>query len=280
MINSSTDLDFFDISEYFKSILPEFLTLDFFLINQVKIKDSSLLFVVQNSITKRSFFDLKVLIDCNALEIVIKDFGIFIDDDSILKVSFIYRPYWDQSTKRSSYHKRCENLLDYFKYETEKQRITISIENRSLVPFDFSPFLFYQNLTALIIRRMPNFFVNIETLANLEKLEYLCLNNMELSNISFLRNMKNIKRLDLSYTSITDLEPIASLSKLEVLDISNTKVESLKALHNLKRLRVIDCYCTGITNTQKARRFYFFRFNVPMDIREFRKATKCKEIYY
>lgn len=70
-------------------------------------------------------------------------------------------------------------------------------------------------------------------------------NNLTLSNLSPLNEMENLESINISNTLIDDLTPLRNLKKLKILDCSGSSVTSLFALRYLTSLVEID-----ISNTQ------------------------------
>lgn len=70
--------------------------------------------------------------------------------------------------------------------------------------------------------------------------------NNKLSDIEFLKDLTNIKKLEIAYNIITDLSPISLMTGLEGLDISENKVQNrslrdIKVLELCNNLKVLRC---------------------------------------
>ena len=79
----------------------------------------------------------------------------------------------------------------------------------------------------------------IRLFKNIKKLHLW--NNRFFKDISKLKDLKNLKFLDISSNQITDISVLKNLNKLEVLDINNLELESnqikhIKSLNNLEKL--------------------------------------------
>ena len=65
-----------------------------------------------------------------------------------------------------------------------------------------------------------------------------------------IRDLRNVYRIDLDYTSIDDISPIKNQSNLRWLDLEDTNVDSedLRNLERLKKLRILVLTGTKISN--------------------------------
>ncbi|MDH4129475.1 MAG: leucine-rich repeat domain-containing protein, partial [Spirochaetota bacterium] len=81
---------------------------------------------------------------------------------------------------------------------------------------------------------------NLNPIKELVRLEFLILHrNKLLSDLSPLKNLDNLKYLDISYTNVSDLSPLKNLKNLKTIVIWDPKVKNflpLKSLKNLKQL--------------------------------------------
>ncbi|KAH7541780.1 hypothetical protein FEM48_Zijuj02G0004000 [Ziziphus jujuba var. spinosa] len=64
----------------------------------------------------------------------------------------------------------------------------------------------------------------------------LKLNHKALSDVSCLRDFKNLERLDLSFNKLTSLEGLKSCINLKWLSVAQNKLESLKGIESLSKL--------------------------------------------
>ncbi len=67
----------------------------------------------------------------------------------------------------------------------------------------------------------------------------LCLTGQYVSDLSYIRELRNLESLDVSFTFIDDIEPLLACQQLQTLNISGTGVKdigSLKGLPNLRHL--------------------------------------------
>jgi len=91
----------------------------------------------------------------------------------------------------------------------------------------------------------------ISDLTCLEHLELSAFNDGEYINItelSALSGLTNLKVLDLKATPVSDLSPIAGLTSLEQLDLIDTDVSSLSPIANLKKLKVLRINLTNVSD--------------------------------
>jgi hypothetical protein len=80
---------------------------------------------------------------------------------------------------------------------------------------------------------------DLSPLAELKNLKELDLNNFHVSDLSALAELKNVKELYLSGTQASDLSPLAELEDLTTLYLNSTQVCDLSLLTELTNLRVL-----------------------------------------
>ncbi len=68
------------------------------------------------------------------------------------------------------------------------------------------------------------------------------LGNRDLYDLSFVKKLKNLQKLDVSGTKVVDLAPLQELTDLQYLDISNTLVSDLSPITNLHNLKHLNTY--------------------------------------
>lgn len=86
---------------------------------------------------------------------------------------------------------------------------------------------------------------------NLQNLEELNLQDKALkqNQLSYLDGLTNLKKLNLSNSSITDINPLGSLTSLEELHLSgNKEITDISALSTLSNMKKISLFRTGVTN--------------------------------
>ncbi len=64
----------------------------------------------------------------------------------------------------------------------------------------------------------------------LDTITQLDLSQLEITDISDVCNVSNVRRLNLRYNAITDVSPLALLDSLESVDLSNNRLQSINAL--------------------------------------------------
>jgi Leucine-rich repeat (LRR) protein len=77
----------------------------------------------------------------------------------------------------------------------------------------------------------------VSPLANLAKLTDLVLIGTQVSDISALRQLTDLRFLALANTKVTDVSPLANLKKLTCLWLDDTYVDDLSALDGLDMLK-------------------------------------------
>ncbi len=105
-----------------------------------------------------------------------------------------------------------------------------------------------QNVTELYLRDFD--LTNISFLKELKNLSSLYLSNNKLTDISVLKELKNLSSLDLSDNKLTDISALEKLNKLTSLDLSDNKlanISALKKLNDLTRLDLSDNKLTDIS---------------------------------
>ena len=90
---------------------------------------------------------------------------------------------------------------------------------------------------------------SISALAGMKNLRHLDIgaNNSKVSDISVLKNLSEIRELDISYNKITTVEPLRYLTKLESLSIAGNNIRKLEPLGGLVNLKsfYIGTSCAG-----------------------------------
>ena len=92
---------------------------------------------------------------------------------------------------------------------------------------------------------------NISALACMKKLRFLYIEHGEITDISCVRGMKNLKDLNLRYNKIEDLSPLEDLTQLQFLYLSGNNISDvspLAKLKNLKQLCIEDCNVSDISS--------------------------------
>ena len=90
--------------------------------------------------------------------------------------------------------------------------------------------------------------VNLSPLKNLAALSKLDLSGTATTDLSPLRDLVNVRHLDLADTQVRDLSPLANLHNLEWLSLSGTKVRDISPLKGLTRIKKLNLKATGITD--------------------------------
>ena len=83
-------------------------------------------------------------------------------------------------------------------------------------------------------------------------METLTLNSSDVSDISALASLTNLKWLWFHYTDVSDISPLAGLTNLETLTLNNTGVSDISALvnlPNLEKLNLLDCPLSPASRT-------------------------------
>lgn len=159
------------------------------------------------------------------------------------------------------YDIECENY-DFLNDMLNLNRIWISSSGNDK-PITFKQ---YKDLEVINLIGFNN--IDIKSIEELEKLEYLSLYNCNIEdmnfisnikgletlilrdydNINFLTNMKNLSSLSLSGEKIVDIVPISNLINLEFLDLGSTNITDVKPISGLIKLEYLDLSKTNITD--------------------------------
>lgn len=86
------------------------------------------------------------------------------------------------------------------------------------------------------------------TQVDYQRITYLPLNGMGLTDISLLAKLKNLKNLNLGYNEISDLTPLAGLGELEKLHLGSNQITDLRPLGNLKKLKFVSLFRNQISD--------------------------------
>ena len=90
---------------------------------------------------------------------------------------------------------------------------------------------------------------DISCLKHAENLETCYLNNTNISDLTPIAGLKNLKRLYIyNDEKVTDISALKDLTQLTILDISETKVTDITSLATLENLERLDISKTDITN--------------------------------
>ena len=81
---------------------------------------------------------------------------------------------------------------------------------------------------------------NVTPLSQLTRLQRLMLADGHISDIAFLKNLKQLRWLELRNNQINNLEPLKGLTKLEWLSLANNQAEDVAHLGGLRQLRYLD----------------------------------------
>ncbi len=105
---------------------------------------------------------------------------------------------------------------------------------------DYGP---VRSLTNLRRLDLPNQYWEVGQLADLSflrrltKLERLNLHGQEVGDITLLSGLTHVKGLDLSSNQVGDISPLTNLTNLKVLDLSSNQITDITPLSNLTNLR-------------------------------------------
>ena len=127
-------------------------------------------------------------------------------------------------------------------------------------------------------------FSDLTPLKNLKNLELLRLSHNNIEDISILKELSNLKHLYLSHNKIKDISPLKTLKNLESLDISKNNVENPDIIKNFKNLRLLALRDSNISNLDFLKELTSLESltageNKISDISTLKNLTNLKELY-
>ncbi len=158
------------------------------------------------------------------------------DDAIFYESGYLPAEYFDIPEKRFLWFNKFsqeikDNLLYYgrellFKYDEEGYvSFSDDLDENIQAIFKIKKILFHGGDT----------FEPLENLSNLEDIT-LSFRKSERLDLNPLRNLINLKSLDIAGNKVLDLTPLSNLKKLKSLKLNATKINSLKGLENLTNL--------------------------------------------
>lgn len=76
----------------------------------------------------------------------------------------------------------------------------------------------------------------LETLKNLQQLKNLNLSDIQIQDITFLESLHRLEKLELHHNEITEVTPLQGLANLKILGLVINRIEDITALQTLKNL--------------------------------------------
>lgn len=138
-------------------------------------------------------------------------------------------------------------IINYCRDNKTRRLVTQFLENknhRSLLS------KWYLNLTSSQQKNIKDYIPllleinDIEQILNLETVN--CSGNLLIRELIPLRQLKNLRKIDCSNTSVSNLEPLKGLEQLESLSINHLTLSSLKPLYHLSKLKSLTAYSATI----------------------------------
>ncbi len=128
----------------------------------------------------------------------------------------------------------CDNNEDGIITKAEMETVTRIWSYKDGIS-DLTGLEYAVNLYELNLRG-DNTITNIESLAGLEKLDYVDLDNNQISDISPLANLVNLKNLSLSNNQISDISVLSNLKNLRSINLSDNPISDINSLLGLENL--------------------------------------------
>lgn len=127
---------------------------------------------------------------------------------------------------------------------------------------------------------LPSGVKSLNDLQDFASLECLAVEQSDISNITALGSLKNLRVLYLQRNQISDISPLKGLSRLQILSLNGNKVKSIAGLSKLAELRELylrDNEITGIEqiNSLTKLRVLYLDFN---KIKEIGPMTGLKDL--
>ncbi|MBU2649648.1 MAG: leucine-rich repeat domain-containing protein, partial [Bacteroidetes bacterium] len=185
-----------------------------------------------------------------------------------LKIASIYTTKLNENEEMSYWW---NNLPESWKIALGKSRIiNDSLTLAGIAGFTDSAILISRKILASSLMQkdqtdtsgisLPAVLIITDTIPfNTDKIFYLVRQILNLTEISVekdtaifdlqpLSQLRNLKKINCSYTGIQDLTPIRNLSQLEVIDCSHTKVSDFSVLRFSGKLRDLDAGYTAVSD--------------------------------
>ncbi|MDB9858538.1 hypothetical protein OAC56_02830, partial [Flavobacteriaceae bacterium] len=128
-------------------------------------------------------------------------------------------------------------------------------------------------------------FNKTDVLSNLKNLNYVILEEKNLTDISGLTSSPNLEFIDLGYSkNLKDISPLSKLKNIKLIDVSSTKITSLKGLENSVDIHGVKADDTPIKNLDglvNAKNIYCINAELCKDlvnIEGIKNSLKLKEI--
>ncbi len=112
--------------------------------------------------------------------------------------------------------------------------------------YDLAPLAGLNQLNYLFLQNIQ--VSDLAPLAGLNQLNYLDLNNTQVSDLSPLAALKQLKTLNLNNIQVSDLNPLAGLTQLNSLNLNNIQVSDLNPLAGLTQLNSLDLRNTQVSD--------------------------------
>lgn len=100
---------------------------------------------------------------------------------------------------------------------------------------DLTPLTKLKNLAQLIIENATS-IEDYNPIGEMKSLVSITINNGNVSDISFLKNLSKLNGITLENNNITDITPLANLEQLQYLDLKHNNVKDVSSLSNNKKL--------------------------------------------
>ncbi len=97
------------------------------------------------------------------------------------------------------------------------------------------------------------FNIDLTPIKKLTKLQKLNLSLSQISDIEPIKGLTNLQELRLSYTKVSSIEPLTKLSNLQYLDLWETQISNLEPLSGMKKLQELMLTSTKVSNLEPLR---------------------------
>ncbi|WXR61850.1 hypothetical protein WG909_01150 [Peptostreptococcaceae bacterium AGR-M142] len=128
---------------------------------------------------------------------------------------------------------------------------------------NFKNFDFLKNCKTIKSVRLYEFNTNINDLDVFSNMNLECFmltdSNMKIKDLSFLKNSKNLKKLNLKNVQIEDVNLIYELNNLQELKLENVIIKDFE-LKNLKKLYLKDCKIENLKNLKDLKNLEILSF--------------------
>ena len=141
-------------------------------------------------------------------------------------------------------------LLFFFlniKSFSQDNRILNDINNIELGIIDIREISNIESIDRLFLSN--SMLINFDYIINAENLEYLYINNCKFDfPIDCISELKNLKRLNITFCNIDDISFLGHMKTLEIIFLDNNKINDISIFEKLSNLQVLSLMYNEVTD--------------------------------